>query len=257
MKTRGFVIAALLLVGVLVHADIIRFRNGQAVEGTLLSANSQEIRIRNSQGKVLSIRTADVEAVFFSAPPPPPPPPKPAATEAPAPPPARRATLPAGMAISVRLIDGVDVDKTAAGEMFRASLDEPIMLNGEVIVPRGAPAMLQAAKVEQSGRMKGSDKITLKLNTISVRNRDYQVVASYVEQKGKGEGKRTARKVIGGAGLGAIIGGIAGGGKGAAIGVVSGAALGTVISASGEEHLKVPSETQLQFELRAAVNVSY
>jgi len=168
-----------------------------------------------------------------------------------------QATLPAGLTITVRLIDAIDVDKTAAGEMFRASLDDPIIVNGQVVVPRGAPAMLEAAKVEQSGKMSGSDKITLKLNTITIKNREYQVVASYAEQKGSGEGKKTTKKIVGGAGLGALIGGIAGGGKGAGIGALSGAALGTAVSASGEEHLKVPSETRLQFELRAAVNVVY
>jgi hypothetical protein len=250
MKIRRLMLPAVLLVSVLVHADIIRFRNGDSIQGTVVSANSKQVRLTDSTGNGFSFATADVEAVFFSAPPPPP-------TAAPAPPPPMQATLPAGSSISVRLIDAIDVDKTAAGETFRASLDDPIIINGQVVVPRGAPAMLEAAKVEQSGKMSGSDKITLKLNTITIKNREYQVVASYAEQKGSGEGKKTAKKVVGGAGLGALIGGIAGGGKGAGIGALSGAALGTAISAGGEEHLKVPSETRLQFELRAAVNVIY
>jgi hypothetical protein len=250
MKIRRLILPAVLLVSVLVHADIIRFRNGDSIQGTVVSANSKQVRLTDSTGNGFSFATADVEAVFFSAPPPPP-------TAAPAPPPPMQATLPAGSSISVRLIDAIDVDKTAAGETFRASLDDPIIINGQVVVPRGAPAMLEAAKVEQSGKMSGSDKITLKLNTITIKNREYQVVASYAEQKGSGEGKKTAKKVVGGAGLGALIGGIAGGGKGAGIGALSGAALGTAISAGGEEHLKVPSETRLQFELRAAVNVIY
>jgi hypothetical protein len=254
MKTRRLILPAVLLVSVVAHADIIRFRNGDSIQGTVVSANSKEVRITDPTGNGFSFATVDVEAVFFSAPPPPPPPPP---TAAPAPPPPMQATLPAGMTISVRLIDGIDVDKTAAGETFRASLDDPIIINGQVVVPRGAPAMLEAAKVEQSGKMSGSDKITLKLNTITVKNREYQVVASYAEQKGSGEGKKTAKKVVGGAGLGALIGGIAGGGKGAGIGALSGAALGTAVSAGGEEHLKVPSETRLQFDLRAAVNVIY
>jgi hypothetical protein len=254
MKTRRLILPAVLLASVAVHADIVRFRNGDSIQGTVVSANPNEVRLNDSTGSGFSFATADVEAVFFSAPPPPPPP---VASAAPAPPPPMQATLPAGMTVSVRLIDAIDVDRTAAGEMFRASLDDPIIVNGQVVVPRGAPAMIEAAKVEQSGKMSGSDKITLKLNTITVKNREYQVVASYAEQKGSGEGKKTTRKIVGGAGLGALIGGIAGGGKGAGIGALSGAALGTAISASGEEHLQVPSETRLQFELRAAVNVIY
>jgi len=69
------------------------------------------------------------------------------------------------------------------------------------------------------------------------------------EQKSGGEGKKTAGKILGGAGLGAIIGGIAGGGRGVAIGAVAGGATGTAIAAAGQPHLKVPSETRLDYSI--------
>jgi hypothetical protein len=95
----------------------------------------------------------------------------------------------------------------------------------------------------------------LKMNSIGFGGNVYQVATAYVETKGGGEGKKTARKVGGGAGLGAIVGGIAGGGSGAAIGAAVGGATGAVMASSGEEHLKLPAETRLQFQLTAAVNV--
>ena len=76
-----------------------------------------------------------------------------------------------------------------------------------------------------------------------------------METKGSGEGKKTTRKVAGGAGLGAIVGGIAGGGQGAAIGAAVGGAGGAVMASAGEEHLKLPAETRLQFQLSAAINI--
>ena len=115
--------------------------------------------------------------------------------------------------------------------------------------------MLQAAKVEQAGKMKGADKITLKANSIAFGGRQYEIVTTYVESKGSGEGKKTARKVAGGAGLGAIVGGIAGGGTGAAIGAAAGAATGAIMASQGTEHLKLDAETRLQFTLNAAVTV--
>ncbi|HEY7476256.1 MAG TPA: hypothetical protein VH679_14650, partial [Vicinamibacterales bacterium] len=134
-------------------------------------------------------------------------------------------------------------------------VDDPVMLGGSTVIPRGASAILQAVAVQQSGKMKGSDKISLKMNSVAFGGMVYEVATAYVESKGKGEGKKTARKVGGGAGLGAIVGGIAGGGSGAAIGAAVGAAGGAVMAGSGEEHLKIPAETRLQFQLTSAVNV--
>jgi hypothetical protein len=165
---------------------------------------------------------------------------------------ASAATLvPAGTTLLVRTIDPIDVDSTQAGMKFRGTLDDPVMLHGVVVVPRGASVRLVAAKVEQGGRMKGSDLIQLKVNSITVNGKSYPVVTSWSESKSAGEGKKTTRKVLGGVGLGAIIGGIAGGGKGAAIGSLVGGATGTAVSASGKPHLKIPPETRLQFQLLA------
>ena len=103
--------------------------------------------------------------------------------------------------------------------------------------------------------MKGSDKISLKVNSIGFGGMVHEVATTYVETKGKGEGKKTARKVGGGVGLGAIVGGIAGGGEGAAIGAAIGGVTGAAVASGGEEHLKLPAETRLQFQLSAAVNI--
>ena len=163
--------------------------------------------------------------------------------------------LPVNTVLTVRLTEAVNVDAAQAGMAVKSLLDDPLMLNGNVIVPRGAAVALQVAKVEQAGKMKGSDKITLKANSLAFGGRKYDIVTTYVESKGSGEGKKTTRKVAGGAGLGAIVGGIAGGGTGAAIGAAAGAATGAVVASQGTEHLQLPAETRLQFTLSTAVTV--
>ncbi len=182
--------------------------------------------------------------------------PAPVAAPAPPPPPPP-ITIPQGTLIRVRTVETIDVDTSQAGMKFRASIDDPIMVDGKVIVPRGADATLQAAKVQQSGRMKGSDLIQLKVNSIVIKGKPYAVATSFQEVKGGSEGKSTAKKGLGGAGLGAIVGGIAGGGKGAAIGAAVGGGAGLAISASGQQHLKVPAESRLEFRLESAVAVSF
>lgn len=244
------VLAAMVFVGsATLSADRVKLRSGQSVEGSFMSADVKVVRVLLANGRIAEFPVEDVGSVEFS-PRKAPPPPAPDPAKAPAP-----VTLPQGTVLSALITQAIDVDATKTGATFKALLDDPVMIGGKVVVPRNSALELQAVKVEQSGKMKGSDRIVLKANTISFGGRKYDIVTTQVEQKGSGEGKKTARKVGGGAGLGAAIGGIAGGGTGAAIGAVAGAATGAVMASQGQEHLKLPAETRLQFQLSAAVTV--
>jgi hypothetical protein len=251
-------ITALLVLAVSasLSADRVRLRSGKVVEGMFIGADSKAVRLLLDDGSVSEIKledTATIEVTPRRPAPPPPPPPAPKAEAAPARAPA--VTIPAGTAINVRLTQAIDVDVSKAGQSFKGIVDDPVMVGGSIVIPRNASAVLQAVQVQQSGTMKGSDKMTLKLNAIGFGGMVHEVATTYVETKGTGEGKKTGRKVGGGAGLGAVVGGIAGGGEGAAIGAAVGAVTGAAVAASGEEHLKVPAETRLQFQLSAAVTI--
>lgn len=244
---------AMLTITATLSADKVRLRTGQAVDGSFISADPQIIRVLLANGKIAEFPVGDVAGVDFTAR-------KAAAPAAAAPPPdpakaPKPITLPSGTMLPVRLTEAIDVDTTAAGKTFKSVLDDPVMIDGAVVVPRNAVVILQAAGVEQAGKMKGADKITLKANSLAFGGNKYEIVTTYVEQKGGGEGKKTTRKVAGGAGLGAIVGGIAGGGTGAAIGALAGGATGAIMSSQGTEHLKLPAETRLQFQLSSAVTV--
>jgi len=238
---------ALLVCSASLSADRIKLRNGQTVQGTVTSQDATTVRMTLANGRRAQFPMTDVASIEFSPRTPPEPPPT---QSRPAP-----VTVPAQTVLNVRLTEPVDVDATRLGATFRALLDDPVMMNGAVVIPRGALVVLQAAHVEQSGKMKGSDKVTLKANSIAFGGYSYEIASTYVEAKGKGEGRRTARKIGGGVGLGAIVGGIAGGGEGAAIGAAVGAVTGSVMASQGEEHLKIPAESRLQFQLASAVTV--
>jgi hypothetical protein len=238
-----FLVIPLLAATPWVSADTVQLRDGKKLDGTFIGGSTRQIDFLSASGKTLKIPIESALSVTFSVPA--------AVSAAPSQPsPARQPVLiPAGTTLRIRTIDAIDVDTTKAGSTFRASLDDPLMSGGDMVVPRGADVVLTAAKVEQGGRFKGSDLIELKVNSISARGRMYPVVTSMSQTKTSGEGKKTGRKVAGGAGLGAIIGGIAGGGTGAAIGALAGGAAGTAMAAGGQPHLKVPSETRLEFQL--------
>lgn len=243
---KGLMPLALLLVtrtpGI---ADTVTLRNGQKLDGTFLGGSARQVQFQNTQGKTLLIQIGDVAGMTFTAPPPPAPPPAPSGAAV---------KLPAGIVINVRIVDGINVDLSKPGQTYRASIDDPIMMGGRTIIPRGADVMLQAAAVKQAGRFKGSDEISLKVNSIALNGKRVDVITEPVTQKGGSEGKKTARRTIGVAGLGAAIGGIAGGGEAAAIGAIAGAGVGAAASAGGQS-LKIPAETRMQFRLSSDVNV--
>ena len=254
MKTRAARFATLAVAVALADAtllaDRVKLRSGRSVDGSFLSADVKVVRVLLANGRIAEFPVTDVAALEFT--------PRPQAQPASVPDPAkapRPVTVPSGSVLTARLTQSIDVDATQAGASFKALLDDPVMIGGAVVIPRNAAVTLQAVRVEQAGAMKGADKITLKASAIAFGGRRYDVVTAYVETKGEGEGKKTTRKVAGGAGLGAIVGGIAGGGTGAAIGALAGGATGAVIASKGPEHLKLPAETRLQFTLSAAVTV--
>lgn len=237
-----------LVSGATLSADRIKLRTGQTVEGTVTSQDAATVRVTLANGRRAQFPMSDVASIEFT----------PRAEETAPPEPTRKpapVTVPAQTILNVRLAEGIDVDATKTGATFRSLMDDPVMIGGKVVIPRGAVVTLQAVQVQQSGKMKGSDKVTLKANSLAFGGASYELTTAYVESKGKGEGKRSARKIGGGVGLGAIVGGIAGGGEGAAIGAAVGAVTGAVVSSQGEEHLKLPAETRLQFQLASAVTV--
>lgn len=167
-----------------------------------------------------------------------------------------RVTVPAGTRILVRMVDSVDSSKQKAGFRFTATLEANLQAYEITVAPKGTALYGVLAQASSSGRLKGSSQLVLELTDIVINGTTYPLLTSTYEVKGKGEGGNTAKKVVGGAGLGALIGGIAGGGKGAGIGALAGAGAGTAISAAKKgEQISIPSETLLEFRLQQPVSL--
>jgi len=161
-----------------------------------------------------------------------------------------RVTVPAGTRILVRMVDSVDSSKQKAGYRFTAALEANLQAYDVTVAPKGTTLYGVLAEASSSGKFKGSSRLTLELTDIVINGTAHPLMTTNFEVKGKGEGGETTKKVLGGAGLGALIGGIAGGGTGAGIGALAGLAGGTALAASKKgEQVSVPSETLLEFRL--------
>ena len=248
-------------------ADTLRLKDGSNVDGTFLGGDSRQVKFLRSNGSVKNYSVSDVTGLTFgdtaaasnesiAAPTR-----APRASRAAAPArtssPQRRSsvTIPEGTVVTVRLIDSIDADVTGVGERFRASIEEAVIVDGREVITTSDDAFVEVARVEQAGRIRGKDEISLELAAVEVSGREYELDTNYAELASKSQTKRTAKTAGGGAALGAIIGAIAGGGKGAAIGAGIGAGAGTVYSATRGQELKIPSETLLTFSLRAPVRL--
>jgi len=175
----------------------------------------------------------------------------------PLPPQPRQVEVPASSTLTVRMIDGVDASVNSAGEIFHASLESPLVVDNDVVVPRGADIYVRLVSASSAGRMKGKSELHLELVKMEFQGRSYPLVSSTYSVTGSSRGKNTAAKVGGGAALGAIIGAIAGGGKGAGIGAGVGAAGGAIYQgATKGKQVKIPAETRLDFQLEQPVTVT-
>ncbi len=160
-------------------------------------------------------------------------------------------TVPAGTRVLIRTVDAIDSSKQKAGFKFTATLETNLQAVDVVVAPRGTTVYGHLASASSAGRMSGSSELTLELTDIVINGTAYPLLSNTYEIKGSGEGSNTAKKIFGGAGLGALIGGIAGGGKGAGIGALAGAAGGTAVAASKKgQQISIPSESLLEFRLQ-------
>jgi len=200
----------------------------------------------NSEKQVsTSTKTAADYQPPVTPPPPPPPPPPPA-----------KVTIPSGTVLAVRLVDSVDSEKNQVGDTFHATLNTPLTLNGDVVIPSGSDVQGHLADVKSAGKFAGQSLVVLQLDSITSAGNTYNIQTDQYKKQGSSRGKNTAEKVGAGAGIGALIGALAGGGKGAAIGAAAGGGLGGGVQAATKgQQIKLSSETVLNFTLQAPVTV--
>ena len=247
-------------------ADTLELKDGRVITGRFLGGTQALVRF-SINGEVQTFNVTEVVALTFTSDygtPPPPPPPAPAPQAAAPPPQAAPAaytggpiTVPAGQSLLVRMIDGVDSKTNNVGDIFHASLETDLNVNGVLVARKGTDVYGRLANAKGAGRLAGSSELQLELTRMVINGQDYPVVSSDYSLKGKGRGANTAEKVGGGAALGAIIGAIAGGGKGAAIGAGAGSAAGAGVQVfTRGQQVKVPSETLLDFRLQQPVTIN-
>ena len=194
-----------------------------------------------------SIRPSDPAPAAEVKKPEPPPPPQP-----------KTVTIPAGTLLTVRIDQALSSSTNQTGDTFRASLDQPLVIDGFVIAERGARIEGRVSEVDPGGRVRGVASMNIEL--VRLTTADGQRVRLQTESFNK-QAERTrskdAAKIGAAAGIGAAIGAIAGGGRGAAIGAAAGGAAGAGgVMATRGGAAQLPAETRLSFRLRDPITIT-
>jgi hypothetical protein len=264
LKLKCGSLVALVLAASLASADTLELKNGSRIKGKFLGGTETEISFqvgstvqKYNVADVVSLRFDSEGAANTQAPQP-----QSSLPDAPpmgAPPETRPAfvTIPAGTRIFVRTIDTIDSTTNQVGDRFQASLEEPLTtLDGIVVAGQDALVFGRLTESKESGTFAGRSQLRLELTGIVVNGKTVPVVTGEYEATGKSRGASTAKRTIGGAALGAIIGAAADGGQGAAIGASVGAGAGATSEIIvGGDQVKVPSESLLDFTLEQEVSV--
>ncbi len=165
---------------------------------------------------------------------------------------ASNTVLPEKTRIALQLNHNLSTKVNSEGDTFTAYVTVPILIEGQIVIPKGSIVTGSISRILRPGRFKGKAVMNLLFQTITIPGRgQFSISASLagvnsqghgtVKSEGTVEGERSGANDIGrvlvpgiaGAGIGALAGGV----KGSAIGAGVGTAIGMagVFATRGKE----------------------
>jgi hypothetical protein len=157
-------------------------------------------------------------------------------------------TVPAGTRLVVRMTDSISGGNSRAGTLFTARLQGNLNVGNTTVAPDGSMVFGRIIASSGASRVAGRSELSLELTDIQVNGTRFPILSNDYSVQGGNALGRTARRTIGGAGLGAVIGAIGGNaGRGAAIGGAAGGGASMIMRG---EQINIPSGTLLEFRLQ-------
>jgi hypothetical protein len=167
-------------------------------------------------------------------------------------------TIPAGTVIQVRTSDWLSSDRNKTGDEFIATLAQPIVVDGWVVMRRNQNIIGHVTDAKRAGRVSGVSKLQLDLSQLTLVDGQLVPVQTTLLNASAGTSNGRDAAAIGvTTGTGAAIGAAAAGGPGAAIGAGAGfvASVAGVLLTRGKPTI-IPPEDVLTFRLENPVTIS-
>jgi len=194
----------------------------------------------------------------------PPVPEPPAAPPTPPPPPAPPAKTFEELVVAADSVLGIQLDSTVSSEVAKvedvvtAHVTREVKVGGDTAIPSGTKVLGSVTQVDRGGKMKEKARLLVKFHTLVLADGTrLKVDTDAILREGKSPGQESAAKMGAATVGGAILGAIIGGGKGAAIGAGVGAAGGTAaVMAGGRNPAVLSAGTAVTVRLAQPVTVT-
>ena len=159
------------------------------------------------------------------------------------------------------------------GEPLVFTLEEDILVDDLLVIPRGATLHGAVVQVRKAGKLTGSPEVILKLVSLDLEGRNYPLYCYEFMVEGTSKTPPTKSKVKSGATIGTVIGAVVGATldastnetgtpsvvntlAGMAAGAGAGAGVGTVVAAASPGPvIDIPAESQIDFYLAFPISV--
>jgi hypothetical protein len=176
---------------------------------------------------------------------------------------AQSAPVPAGTALMVKLDTTLATFSNKAGDPFRGTLSQPVVIGGNTVIPAGATVEGRVTKVSEPRRITGKPTIGILAETLIMPTGerffldatlvDTDIRGTDVNQegqfKGSGHDRRDQEEAGGGTVGGMLIGGLVGGPPGILVGGAIGAGSTGAYWLSKHHSATLPAGTTLTIEL--------
>jgi hypothetical protein len=181
----------------------------------------------------------------------------PAKVETPAVPELEEITVPAASVIGLEVETPLTSEKARVEDRVDARVTRDVYADGKLAIPAGTRIIGAVTEVERGGKVKERARLGVRFHTLVLADgRRIDVRTDTIFREGQSPTGESSRKIGGAAVGGAVLGAIMGGGKGAMIGGAAGAAGGTAaVMAGGRNAATIASGTVLNARLTAPVTI--
>jgi len=168
--------------------------------------------------------------------------------------------------LDLEVITTVNSYKVKDGDPVLFMVNEDVIVDGMLAIPRGATVHGTVLRYRRSGTLTGSPDLTLALNSLDLGGRSYRLYSHQLRVKGLSKTRPTERKIVTGAAVGTVVGSIGVSSKSGVVvssnpgvalaGAAVGAGVGTAVAAlSPSPEIIIPSESEIEFTLAAPVAI--